>query len=221
MVWRQPGGVSRAATFLCVWTAASGFVAIVHAQGAEPGDYRRLTEVLVTGTRIVQQGDSLEPDMAISGAYIADRGLTNVADALNESPGFGTGVTPEGNQSTYGAGVSFVNRFGLGTNRTLTLVNGRRVVTSNPANIFGPAASGTQVDLNFIPSILVERIDNLAVGGAPVYGADAIAGVANVKLRTDFQGLQAFGTYGQLEDGGMASNSVGLVGGLNFAEGRC
>ena len=220
MVWRQPGGVSRAATFLCVWTAASGFPAIAHAQGAEPGDDRRLTEVLVTGTRIVHQGDSLEPDMAISGAYIADRGLTNVADALNESPGFGTGVTPEGNQSTYGAGVSFVNRFGLGTNRTLTLVNGRRVVTSNPANIFGPAASGTQVDLNFIPSILVERIDNLAVGGAPVYGADAIAGVVNVKLRTDFQGLQAFGTYGQLEDGGMASNSVGLVGGLNFAEGR-
>lgn len=221
MVWRLAGGMCRAAAFLCVWTAATSFPAIANAQGAESAsDARPLSEVLVTGTRIVHQGDSLEPDMTISGAHISNRGLTNVADALNDLPSFGTAVTPEGNQSTYGAGVSFVNRFGLGTNRTLTLVNGRRVVTSSPANIFGPAASGTQVDLNFIPSILVEQIDNLAVGGAPVYGADAIAGVVNVKLKTDFQGLQAFGQYGQLEDGGMTSNSVGLVGGRNFAAGR-
>jgi outer membrane receptor protein involved in Fe transport len=213
--------VSRVTALLCALTGASAIPAFADAQEqqADP-DARLLTEVVVTGTRIVHRGDSLEPDLVISGEYLANRGLTNIADALNESPGFGTGVTPEGNQSNYGTGVSFANRFGLGTNRTLTLVNGRRVVNSNPANVFGPAASGTQVDLNFIPSILVESIDNLAVGGAPVYGADAIAGVVNVKLKTDFQGLQAFGQYGQLEDGGMASNSIGLVGGFNFAGNR-
>ncbi len=221
MVSRQSVSVRRATALLCGLTAASGLTVVANAQDSQPtADARPMTEVVVTGTRIVHRGDSLEPDMGISGEYIADRGLTNVADALNELPGFGTGVTPEGNQSTYGAGVNFVNRFGLGSNRTLTLVNGRRVVNSNPANIFGPAASGTQVDLNFIPSILVKQVDNLAVGGAPVHGADAIAGVVNVVTRTDFQGLQAFGQYGQLEDGGMSSNSLGLVGGLNFANDR-
>lgn len=210
-------GASRATVLLCVLTGA-GPISAAHAH--ERPEAEPMTEVRVTGTRIVHRSDSLEPDMTIAGELIASRGLTNVADVLNESPGFGTGVTPEGNQSSYGPGVSFVNRFGLGTNRTLTLVNGRRVVGSNPATLFGPAASGTQVDLNFIPTVLVERIDNLAVGGAPVYGADAIAGVVDVRLRTDYQGLQAFGQLGQLEDGGMSSNSVGLVSGWNFAGDR-
>lgn len=214
-------GVSRATACLCALTGASAIPAFADAQEQPAGaEAPPLTEVVVTGTRIVHRSNSLEPAKVISGEYLASRGLTNVAEALNESPGFGTGVTPEGNQSNYGTGVSFANLFGLGTNRTLTLVNGRRVVNSNPANIFGPAASGTQVDLNFIPSILVENIDNLAVGGAPVYGADAIAGVVNVKLRSDFHGLQAFGQLGQLEDGGMPNGSVGLVGGIDFSGGR-
>ncbi len=186
-----------------------------------PDTERALTEIVVTGSRILrEEDDTLEPATVISSDYIASRGLTNIADALNESPGFGTGVTPEGNQSNYGPGVNFVNRFGLGSNRTLTLVNGRRVVPSNPANIFGPAAPGNQVDLNFIPTVLVDRIDTLSAGGAPVYGADAIAGVVNVKLKRDYEGVQFFGQYGQLEDGGMASNSVGVVGGWNFAGDR-
>lgn len=221
MFSRRYRRVSGATALLCALTGASANPGQVQAQdpSSEVND-AALPEVLVTGTRIVHRGDSLEPDLVISGEYIADRGWTNIADALNDTPGFGTGVTPEGNQSNYGTGVSFANLFGLGSNRTLTLVNGRRLVNSNPANIFGPAASGTQVDLNFVPSVLVERIDNLAVGGAPVYGADAIAGVVNVRLKTHFQGLQAFGQFGQLENGGMTSNSVGLVGGINFAGDR-
>jgi outer membrane receptor protein involved in Fe transport len=179
------------------------------------------TEVVVTGSRIVRAGyDTLEPATVVSGEYIESRGLTNIADALNETPGFGAGVTPEGGQSSFGPGLNFVNRFGLGSNRTLTLINGRRFVSSNSASIFGPAAPGSQVDLNFIPTVLVDSIENLAVGGAPTYGADAIAGVVNVKLKKDFEGLQAFGQYGQLEDGGMQSNSFGLVGGWNFAGDR-
>lgn len=215
---RRYRGVSRATALLCVSIGAGFTPALAGAQEKRHDD--SLTEVVVTGTRIVQPGDSLEPDLVIRGDDIASGGFTNVADALNELPGFGTGATPEGNQSTYGPGVNFVNRFGLGTNRTLTLVNGRRVVNSNPATLFGPSAPGTQVDLNFIPSILVESVDNLAVGGAPVYGADAIAGVVNVKLRTDYQGLELFGQYGQLENGGMASDSVGVVGGVDFAGDR-
>lgn len=76
-------------------------------------------------------------------------------------------MTPEGGQSNFGVGVNFVNRLGLGTNRTLSLINGRRVVTSNAGTIFGPTAPGVQVDLNAIPAQLVERIENIAIGGAP------------------------------------------------------
>jgi outer membrane receptor for ferrienterochelin and colicin len=135
---------------------------------SESDNEQRLETVLVTGSRIRRAGfDTLEPAGVVTAEYIESRGLTNIADALNESPGFGTGVTPEGGQSTFGVGLNFVNRFGLGTNRTLTLINGRRFVSSNPASIFSPAAPGSQVDLNWVPTILVDRIENLAVGGAP------------------------------------------------------
>ena len=207
----------RALAMLCGFSAASG---LVQAQEKPDGD-GQLQEVMVTGSRIVRAGyDTLEPASVVTSAYIESRGITNIADALNETPGFGTGTTPEGGQSSYGPGLNFVNRFNLGSNRTLTLINGRRFVSSNAPNIFGPAAPGNQVDLNFIPTVLVDRIDNLAVGGAPTYGADAIAGVVNIKLKKNFEGLRAFGQYGQREAGGLASNSLGLVGGLNFAADR-
>ena len=213
-------GSGRAMALLCGFSAA-GLSSYAIAQDQQSSDDKAMTEVVVTGSRIVRAGyDTLEPATVISSEYIESRGLTNIADALNESPGFGVGVTPEGGQSSFGPGLNFVNRFGLGSNRTLTLINGRRFVSSNAPSIFGPAAPGSQVDLNFIPTILVESIDNLAIGGAPTYGADAIAGVVNVKLKKNFEGVKAFGQYGALEDGDMASTSFGLVGGMNFAGDR-
>ncbi len=220
MVSHRNRGIRRGMALFCGFSAAA-LSSIAVAQEQADTEDKAIQEVVVTGSRIVRAGyDTLEPASVVSGEYIQSRGLTNIADALNESPGFGTGTTPEGGQSTFGPGLNFVNRFGLGSNRTLTLVNGRRIVSSNAPSIFGPAAPGGQVDLNFIPTILVDSIDNLAVGGAPTYGADAIAGVVNVKLRKNFEGLQAFGQYGQLEDGGLESNSVGLVGGWNFGGDR-
>lgn len=157
----------------------------------------QIEAVQVTGSRIFRAGfDTLEPATVVTREKIEQRGITNIADALNEIPGFGTGVTPEGGQSTFGVGVNFVNRLGLGTNRTLSLINGRRVVTSNPGTIFGPAAPGVQVDLNAIPAQLVERIENIAIGGAPTYGSDAIAGVVNVITRRDYEGAEVSATYG-------------------------
>lgn len=221
MLSRRNRGACRVAALLCGLTGASILPVVANAQEADSADGQQpLVEVVVTGSRIGHRGGSLEPARVIGEEYLESRGLTNVADALNELPGFGTGATPEGNQSNYAPGVNFVNYFGLGTNRTLTLVNGRRIVSSNPATLFGPSAPGTQVDLNIIPSILVEGVDNLAVGGAPVYGADAIAGVVNVRLKTDYEGLQAFGQLGRRADGGMSNGSVGIVGGLNFADNR-
>jgi outer membrane receptor protein involved in Fe transport len=179
-----------------------------------------LEAVQVTGSRIFRAGfDTLEPATVVTREKIEQRGITNIADALNELPGFGTAVTPEGNQSGFGVGVNFVNRFGLGTNRTLALINGRRVVNSNPGTIFGPAAPGVQVDLNAVPAQLVERIENVAIGGAPTYGSDAIAGVVNVITRRNYEGAEVSVTYGITDRNDNERNSVSALFGHNFGDG--
>jgi outer membrane cobalamin receptor len=182
---------------------------------------QELDVITVTGSRIKRAGlDTLEPAVSVSREQIDRRGITNVADSLNEIPGFGIGVTPEGGQAGFGAAVNFVNRFGLGSNRTLTTVNGRRFVSSNPVTIFGPAAPGLQVDLNSIPVQLIDRVDNISVGGAPVYGSDAIAGTVNVILRENYEGAEVGATYGLTDQGdGERVNLRGLWG-TNFADGR-
>ena len=180
-----------------------------------------LDRMVVTGSRIRRAGfDTLEPATVVTKEYIASRGLTNVADALNEIPGFGVGVTPEGGQAGFGTGVNFVNRFGLGSNRTLVLVNGRRFVSSAPTTLFGPAAPGLQVDLNAIPTAMVERMENIAIGGAPTYGSDAIAGVVNIILRKDYEGVEFSTNYGVTEQGDNERYNVSAVVGANFDEGR-
>lgn len=185
------------------------------------GEPEELDTVTVTGSRIKRAGyDTLEPAITVSREYVERRGLTNIADALNEIPGFGTGVTPEGGQASFGAGVNFVNRFGLGSNRTLTLVNGRRFVSSNPVTIFGPAAPGLQVDLNAIPTQLIERVDNLTVGGAPTYGADAIAGTVNLILREDYEGFEIGSTFGLTDRGDNHRYNARALWGTNFGDDR-
>ena len=183
-------------------------------------DTQVLDAIQVTGSRIFRAGfDTLEPATVVTRERIEQRGITNIADALNELPGFGTGITPEGGQSGFGVGVNFVNRFGLGSNRTLALINGRRVVTSSPGTIFGPAAPGIQVDLNAVPAQLVERIENVAIGGAPTYGSDAIAGVVNVITRRDFEGAEVAVTYGITDRGDNERNSLTAIFGQNIGDG--
>mgnify|MGYP000088415267 CR=1 FL=1 len=173
--------------------------------------------IIVTGSRIRRADfDSLEPTIVVSSEYLEARGLTNVADALNEIPSFGVGVTPEGGQSSFGVGQNFVNRFGLGTARTLTLVNGRRFVSSNAPTIFGPAAPGLQVDLNVIPSIMIDRVENIAIGGAAAYGSDAIAGTVNLILRNDFDGVEVRGLAGITDKADTPRYNLSALVGKNF-----
>ena len=179
-------------------------------------------DVFVTGSRIPRPRNltSLEPSVTVTKDYIEARGLTNIADALNEQPLFRGSVTPAGAQSGFGQGVNFVNQFGLGSNRTLVLVNGRRFVTSNVPSLFGPGSAGTQVDLNVLPTIAVDHIDNISIGGAPVYGSDAIAGTTNIILRNRFTGLEVDGTSGITQEGDNFSYNISAIAGVNFAGGR-
>lgn len=178
-------------------------------------------EITVTGSRIrLPNITSLQPTATVSRRYLEERGFTNAADALNELPGIRGSVSPNGAQGSFGQGVNFVNGFGLGSNRTLTLVNGRRFVSSNVPTLFGQGSAGTQVDINNIPTALIESIDNVSIGGAPIYGSDAIAGTINFKLRTDFTGLQVSGVSSVTEQGDAYRYNFSAVGGFNFAGGR-
>ena len=179
-------------------------------------------DIVVTGSRIrvPRNLTSLEPSTTVGRDYIDNRNLTNVADALNEQPGFRGSTTPDGAQGSYGQGVNFINGLGLGSNRTLVLVDGRRFVTSNVTSLFNSSSYGTQVDLNVIPSILIDRIESIQVGGAPTYGSDAIAGVTNLILKDRYKGLTASVTSGVSGEGDNFRYNASILGGQDFAGGR-
>lgn len=177
-------------------------------------------DIVITGTRIRQPNlDSFEPTVSLGRSYLEDRGITNLADALRESPGVRGSTTPNGLQAPFGQGMNFTNLYGLGVNRTLTLINGRRSVSSS-APALTNATPGTPVDLNIIPTILIDRVDRVSVGGAPVYGTDAIAGTINVILRRRMHGLDVSATSGISSEGDNARYNLSAAGGADFAGGR-
>lgn len=176
--------------------------------------------ILVTGTRIVTaESAGVESSVTVTARRIEDRAITNVADALNEVPGHRGSITPTGDNPAFGQGVNFISLYGLGSQRTLVLVNGRRAVSSNVPSILGNPP-GSQVDLNAIPAILVERVDRIAIGGAPVYGSDAIAGTVNVILKRRMQGAETRTTRGVTAQGDGFRWNWSAAGGMDFAGGR-
>jgi outer membrane receptor protein involved in Fe transport len=179
------------------------------------------TGITVTGSRIRNPNlQPFEPTTSIDREFIDQRNFINVADALNTLPQIRGSVTPNGDQASFGQGVNFINNFGLGSNRTLTLINGRRVVTSNPPSLFGPGAPGNQVDVNIIPTALVKAVDIVSTAGAPVYGSDAIAGTVNFILDDRYEGLSLNATSGIYEEGDGHFYRFEGVYGTKFAGGR-
>lgn len=177
--------------------------------------------VLITGSRIPRpESDGNIPGVQVTAQQIEQRGYTNALEALNDIPLVGPGASPlTGNNGgqTASLGAAFVDLLDLGTQRTLTLVNGRRFVSGNAASLFVEGnATGAQVDVNIIPSSLIARIDALTVGGAAAYGADAIAGVVNIILRDDFEGLTVRAQAGMTDRGDAGSYQLAATYGLNF-----
>jgi iron complex outermembrane recepter protein len=186
-----------------------------------PNTQDDLSEIVVTGSRIRRPDDErLEPTLVIDSQYIEDRGITNVLDALKEMPGVSSlGVSLQSGQSPFGLGESFVNLYTLGAHRTLTLVDGQRFVSGSSNSVYGTGEGG-EVDLNVIPTQLVDRIEVTSVGGTPVYGSDAIAGTVNIKLKHDFQGFEVDALGGISEHGDASESRVRVLAGQNFSDGR-
>jgi outer membrane receptor protein involved in Fe transport len=146
-----------------------------------------LEEVVVTGSRITSPNlTAISPITSIDAGYIASSNYTRVEDILNNLPQVFAGQNST--VSNGSNGTASVNLRGLGANRTLVLVNGRRL---------GPGqGTGSNVsDINEVPAALIERVDILTGGASSVYGADAVAGVVNFVLNTHFEGARIDSSY--------------------------
>ena len=145
--------------------------------------------MVVTGSRIPQPNlDSISPVTSVGAAEVKLQGVTRVEDLVNNLPqafaDFG------GNLSNGATGAATVNLRNLGSQRTLVLVNSRRLMPGDPTQ--NGAASP---DLNQIPAALIERVEVLTGGASAVYGADAVAGVVNFIMNDNFEGVRVDAQY--------------------------
>lgn len=171
-------------------------------------------DIVVTGSRIARTGETTTTPTVMLGAEDVERaGSVSSGDLLRQLPAVAPGLGSESSGVTFnGAGLDLVDLRALGTNRTLVLVNGRRQVGSNP--------NTTSVDLNTIPTPLIERIEVITGGASAVYGADAVSGVLNVILKKDFEGFQVDGQVGTSQHGDATRYSLSGLAGANLPDGR-
>lgn len=180
--------------------------AVTDAQQGQP--------IVVTGSRIASPTvESPAPLQIVDSQAIDDGGITNVQELLLENPVFGTPALSRTNSAflTSGTGVATIDLRDLGSNRTLTLIDGRRVVAS--------LAGSSTVDLNVIPVQFIERVDILTGGASSLYGSDAVAGVVNFVYKKDFEGIEANAQYGITEEGDDARYQANITIGTNVADG--
>jgi outer membrane receptor protein involved in Fe transport len=187
-------------------------------QAAAPADDDGLAEVTVTGSRIVRRdAQANSPLVTVDAAELETRAGLNVESYLNELPNYNPAVTPEtGNtavftNATATVGISTVSLRGFGSNRSLVLVDGHRVTPMNAL---------MQVDTNSIPSSMIRSVEIISGGASATYGADAIGGVTNFILNTDYEGLRADGQWGMAEVGDAREMRFSVMGGSRLSEGR-
>lgn len=185
-------------------------------QDAAPGNRATDGDVVVTGSRIrlTNKFDAAIPVEAINAAeLLGTRGDIALGDAVSQLPQLRNTFTQANSTGSIGtAGINLLDLRGLGTARTLTLVNGRRIVTAVPGS-YTP-------DVNTIPFDLVDSIELVTGGQSAVYGSDAISGVVNFKLKKNFEGIRLRGQSGVTSYGDRGTYLVSGVTGANFAEGR-
>jgi len=185
--------------------AASG--ALLASYAPVVGAQDSIGDVIVTGSRIPRPDlDSASPVTVLSNETIETSGITDIGDLLQSIPSMSG--SPIGTTTNNGGnGSVLIDLRGMGVDRTLTLVNGKRTVD------FG--------DYQTIPQNMIERVEVLKDGGASVYGADAVAGVVNIITRSGFDGLEVnaqTADYFDMDSG--VQTSFGLIGGKTFDGGH-
>ena len=187
-VTRACGRVTVLASTISALMAGGGL-----AQAQETG----LEEVTVTGSRIVRRDlDAASPIVTIDSERLSNSSTLSIESVLNQMPQF----VPENTQfdsgiqtgATLSLGIASLNLRGIGPNRTLVLVDGRRAQPANAALV---------IDTNTIPSAAIERVETITGGASAVYGADALAGVVNFILKDDFEGVEMDLQTGPTQEG--------------------
>jgi iron complex outermembrane receptor protein len=171
-------------------------------------------DIVVTGSRVGRKGyDAPTPVNVVGDERLKQLAIDNVADALNQIPSFRPINTPA---STFfrisgNIGARTLDLRGLGATRTLTLVDGRRFV---------PSSDDGTIDINGVPSMMVQRTEVVTGGASAAYGANAVSGVVNLILDNKLNGIKGNASYGISQRGDATSLFLGLAGGTDFAGGR-
>ena len=166
-----------------------------------------VSEIVVTGSRIRRDTFSAPVPLAVvGGEQIRQSGGVSIADALTELPTLDASTNNQNSSGTlFQAGQARADIRGLGSSRTLVLVDGRRHVPTD--------ASSPSVDLNMIPSMMVDRVEVVPGGGSAIYGSEAIAGVVNIIMKKQYEGFEVDAQGGISQEGdGATMRLSGLYG---------
>lgn len=213
-------GIRQAVTtLLCSTAVLTPFTQQALAQ--QPAASETTEQITVTGSRVRTSGmESPNPITVITMEEVSLINPNSLIDALAQMPIFNGSNTTEGFSSQNPNGLFGFNFFaspgngslnlrGLGSRRTLTLLNGRRVVSSS---IFGGPS------ITMFPQQLMRSVEAVTGGATAAYGTDAVAGVTNYILNTDYEGFRANARFGVLENGRGSSNQFGASGGFKVFE---
>lgn len=193
--------VRRALMLGAVTTASTSVYAFAEEDAAQ-----EIERIAVTGSRISRTDiETASPVTVISADFISQSGYTSVQEVLSMQPA-AAGMSLGSSSNNGSGGSATVNLRGMGVQRTLVLLNGRRMVASG-------TGADSSVDLNTIPVAMIQSIEILKDGASAVYGSDAIAGVVNIITKKDFSGTEV------TVDGSITDKGDGESGGFSILNG--
>lgn len=201
-------GVSLTALVAGMAFAPSAFAQSSASQQAAPADAENSdAEIIVTGSRIARAGfEQPTPTTMIGADEIRQGQRPNLQQVLNDSPQFRPTTTPQVSPGNTSSGNAPVDLRGLGPNRTLTLVNGRRFAGQN--------------NLNYVPLGMVQRVEVVTGGASAAYGSDAVSGVVNLILKDSIEGITVGAQSGISSRGDGNRYGGDITMGTSFADGR-
>lgn len=202
----------------CAYAALSAGAAFAQDATPAPGDdtgTTQVSDIVVTGSRIARRDySSNSPLTSVTSETIENTGQVTVEKALTQMPQFSgaQGQSTAGSSSTsLNGGQAYASLRGLGSKRTLLLLDGKRLQPSNPDG---------SVDLNIIPEALIGNVEVITGGASTAYGSDATAGVVNFILKRDVQGVTVASQYGISDYGDGESFRLSVTAGERFADDR-
>lgn len=212
--------ISRKACLLLTCANVLAFGAHAQAQpnaapAAEaPADKAQVSEIVVTGSRITQNGyQATTPVTVAPVTELLQASPTSLADGLNKLPELIGSLGPNKQSNVFGTPThgNVLNLRGIGPNRTLILLDGVRAPPTTYLNT---------VDVDLMPTLLVQRVDIVTAGASSVYGSDAVSGVVNYVLDSRFTGFKAVAQAGMADRGDAQNGRLGIAGGTRLLGGK-